>query len=211
MRKIDRWLQRWRWRMAKPWIPRGGKVLDIGCHEGEFFNYLGDRIGHGVGLDPLAPNRQMPRFRLLSQWFTQSLDFPDRSFDAITLLATLEHIPDKRSLPRECHRLLRPGGRVILTVPSPHVDILVAWLRVLHLADGMSIEQHHDFRPAETFGLFLPSQFLLEHFERFQMGLNNLFVFRTCTESGFRIQNHCGNQGAPFVQTDEMKSKINRK
>jgi SAM-dependent methyltransferase len=169
--------------MAKPWIPHGSRVLDIGCHQGEFFDYLGDWILYGVGIDPLAPIRTTSRYQLLPQWFSGRLDVLGGSFDAITLLATLEHIPEKGGLIRECFRLLRPGGRVILTVPSPHVDAVVAWLRVMRLADGMSIEQHHDFRPIETLQLFLRNQFVLEKHERFQMGLNNLFVFRLGSEN----------------------------
>jgi len=164
--------------VAKPWILQGSHLLDIGCHQGEFLDYLGARISSGVGLDPLAPNRQTPRYQLLSQRFTDSVNFPDGTFDAITLLATLEHIQDKGKLPLNCHRLLRAEGRVILTVPSPMVDVIVTCLRFLRLADGMSVEQHHDYPPAETSPLFLRHQFVIEHHRRFQLGLNHLFVFR---------------------------------
>src|SRR5262245_40133292 len=125
MRCIDRVLQKWRARMARPWIPDGARVLDIGCHQGEFLASLGDRIGPSVGLDPLTEPQTAPRYRLLRQLFTPPTEFPDESFDAVVMLATLEHIRDKEPLARECWRLLRPGGRIIITVPSGFADRIV--------------------------------------------------------------------------------------
>jgi glycosyltransferase involved in cell wall biosynthesis len=103
--------------------------------------------------------------------------FEDASFDVVVLLATLEHIRDKEGLVQECHRLVRRDGRVIVTVPSPHVDHLLAALSALRLIDGMALEEHHGFAPAATPSLFLAAGFHLEHSQRFQLGLNHLFVF----------------------------------
>ena len=183
MRKADRWLQRWRFRMARPWILPDSHLLDIGCHQGEFFDFLGKSISRGIGLDPLAITRQTPRYHVLPLCFKTPLAYPDESFDVITLLATLEHMPQKETLPHECWRLLRPEGRVILTVPSPHVDLIVAGLQWLRLADGMSLEQHHQFQPAETLPLFFRHSFRLLCRRRFQLGLNQLFVFYKQTNS----------------------------
>jgi hypothetical protein len=94
------------------------------------------------------------------------------------MLATLEHIRDKGPLSRECYRLLRPGGRVIITVPSLWVDEIIAVLRFLRLMDGMSLEEHHGFAPRTTPQIFARSGCALECWRRFQLGLNHLFVFR---------------------------------
>jgi SAM-dependent methyltransferase len=110
--------------------------------------------------------------------FREPAPFADASFDVVVMLATLEHIPDKAPLARECYRLLRPGGRAIVTVPSLWVDLAVALLCRLRLADGMSLEEHHGFEPRDTQPLFVGQGFALECWQRFQMGLNHLFVFR---------------------------------
>jgi SAM-dependent methyltransferase len=178
MRFLDRILQRWRARRARSWVPRGGRVLDIGCHQGEFLNSLGDRIQASIGLDPLTSAAGSNRHWLLPMAFSEPLTFPDGTFDAIVLLATLEHIRDKEPLARECFRLLRAGGRIIITVPSPRVDQIVGLLHRLHLADGMSLEEHHGFDPSTTPEIFLEQGFILEHHARFQLGLNHLYVFR---------------------------------
>jgi 2-polyprenyl-3-methyl-5-hydroxy-6-metoxy-1,4-benzoquinol methylase len=94
------------------------------------------------------------------------------------MLATLEHIREVDPLARECRRMLRPNGRVIITVPSPRVDQVLQILRLVRLVDGMSLEEHHGFNPFETPDLFVRHGFEMEHCRRFQMGLNHLFVFK---------------------------------
>jgi SAM-dependent methyltransferase len=178
MRVFDRVLQRWRARVARRWVRPGANVLDIGCHQGEFLHQLGDAIGPSVGMDPLATPPGGPHYQLVPQAFREPLPFADATFDAVVMLATLEHITDKAPLARECYRLLRPAGRVILTVPSPWVDLAVMLLCRLRLADGMSLDEHHGFDPRATGPLFAQHGFTLECWRRFQLGLNHLFIFR---------------------------------
>jgi len=47
----------------------------------------------------------------------QALAFKDATFDAIKITEVLEHVPDTASALRECHRVLRPGGRLVATAP----------------------------------------------------------------------------------------------
>ncbi|MGP0064401.1 MAG: methyltransferase domain-containing protein [Isosphaeraceae bacterium] len=178
MRYLDRFLQNWRAKVARPWIPSGSQVLDVGCHQGEFLKSLGDQIGPSIGIDPLASLQEGPRYRILPETFHEPVPFSDRSFDTIVLLATLEHIRDKEPLGCECQRLLRPGGRVIITVPSPFVDRIIDMLTHLRLADGMSLDEHHGYDPRSTPELFERHGLFLEHHGTFQCGLNHLFVFR---------------------------------
>ncbi len=178
MRIVDRVLQRWRGRMARPWVRRGAKVLDIGCHRGEFLASLGSHIGPSIGMDPLAPAASTPRYRLRPELFTPPTPFADGSFDLVVMLATLEHIPDKDALGRECFRVLRPGGRILVTVPSPWVDHILVVLCRLGLTDGMSLDEHHGFNPLTSPQVFGRHGFQLEHWQPFQLGLNHLFVLR---------------------------------
>lgn len=178
MKTGDYLIQLWRMRVAAHWIPRGGSVLDIGCHQGEFLSWLGENIAPSVGFDPLYREDLHPKkHRFFAQNFPEGASLEPNSFDAITLLATLEHIHDKASIAGESARLLRPGGRVIITVPSPLVDKILDFLIRLRIVDGMSLEEHHGFLPDELPGIFIPAGFRLEKKQRFQFGLNNLYVF----------------------------------
>ncbi len=154
-------------------------MLDIGCHQGEMFRLLAGRIGQSVGIDPLARPVKGPDFRLLAMGFSGQLPFPEASFDVITLLATLEHMQEKDALAESSRRLLVPLGRTVITVPQPAVEWLLGLLVATRLADGMSLEEHHGFNPADTERLFCSRGFTLEHHSRFQLGMNNLFVFRS--------------------------------
>jgi SAM-dependent methyltransferase len=178
MRLFDRLLQAWRARVARHWVRPGASVLDIGCHQGEFLASLGTRIGPSVGLDPLAPEVATPQYRLMRRDTSALAEMPDASFDAVVMLATLEHIRDKEPLAAECRRLLRPGGRVIITVPAPVVDRIVDVLVRLKLADGMSLDEHHGFDPRDTPAIFGRGGLELETSRRFQLGCNHLYVLR---------------------------------
>jgi SAM-dependent methyltransferase len=165
-------------RVAGRWIPPGSRVLDIGCHQGEFLLWLGEKVCPGVGLDPLfRESSSSTKHQFFARNFQEGLPFADQSFDVVVLLATIEHIHEKSTVAEESARLLRPGGRVIITVPSPLVDGILDILLFLRLVDGMSLEEHHGFLPDELPDIFIPSGFRLEKKRKFQLGLNNLYVF----------------------------------
>lgn len=138
---------------------------------------LGKDLGAGVGVDPEPPPLARDRWWLLPIPFREPLPFAAASFDAVVLLATLEHMPHKLGVARERLRILRPGGRVIVTVPGLWVDLLLAILVRLRLADGMDLGSHHGFDPRQARPLFEGQGFILDHARRFQLGLNHLFVW----------------------------------
>jgi SAM-dependent methyltransferase len=48
------------------------------------------------------------------------LEFPDRSFDAVTMFDVIEHVPDDRRALGEAFRVLKPGGYLLLSTPNEH-------------------------------------------------------------------------------------------
>lgn len=177
MKPLDRFLQRWRARVAAPWVPAGARLLDVGCADGVLIARLGERIESAVGVDPDAQARRSGRTEIRRETFPGGEPFADASFDCVALLAVLEHVPDPAALARECHRVLAPGGRVVLTVPHPLVDRILEVLMALRLLDGMEAEAHHGFDPAATVPVFEGAGFRTRARRRFQLGLNRLFVF----------------------------------
>lgn len=179
MKPLDRFIQRWRMRKALRFIPPRGRVIDVGAHEGELFQALGDKLVRGFGVEPLRRETlKAERFSVEPGYFP-SVRPAEGGWDAITMLAVLEHIPteEQPSLAAACSELLRPGGRVIITVPAKAVDHILAILSFAKLIDGMSLEQHYGFEPADTERIFAAPAFRLMHRSRFQGGLNHLFVF----------------------------------
>ena len=185
MTLLDRALQQWRIRKAATFLKPGDRVLDIGCADGTLFRLV-HWLGESVGMDPdfqLDHAAELPNVRFIRGLFPQALlteKWPRMVFDAITMLAVLEHItPDQHpALVSGCARLLRQGGRLIITVPSPVVDHVLAVLTTMRLVHGMSLEQHHGFEPHQTAAIFSERGFQPIAHHRFQLGLNNLFVFQ---------------------------------
>lgn len=177
MTKIDRLLQRWRFAKAARFIPNGARVLDIGSDDGAMFEYLGERLGRGVGIDPAAPARSNGRWVVIGGRFPE--DVPGGRFDVITALAVLEHISDDAlaSFRDACIERLEPGGRFIATVPSPAVDRILHVLERFKLIHGMALHEHHGFEATSTPQVFSAPELRLMRARRFQLGLNHLFVF----------------------------------
>ncbi len=181
MTRLDRFIQNWRMRRAAAYIPAGARVIDVGAYHGEFFTYLGDRLTEGFGVEPLLTEKTVsPRHTIYPGYFPAVQPAPAAGYwDAVTMLAVLEHIPPAQQIliAEASARLLRPGGRVIITVPSPAVDAILATLRFFRLINGMSLEQHYGFNPSDTLRVFAAPHFRLYRRETFQLGLNHLFVF----------------------------------
>jgi 2-polyprenyl-3-methyl-5-hydroxy-6-metoxy-1,4-benzoquinol methylase len=181
MKFTDRILQRWRIAKVRRFIPPESKILDIGSADGALFQQLGIRVAPGsLGVDPtLAHKTSVCGCELLPGYFPEAVPPAAGPFDVITMLAVLEHFPPAAyaSLREGCERLLQPGGKLLITVPSPQVDRILEVLKFFRLVDGMSLEEHHGYRVEQTVEIFSTPQFQLIRSKSFQLGLNNLFVF----------------------------------
>lgn len=173
MTPLDRALQRVRERVAMRHIPRGARLLDVGCADGSLLRAVASRVNEGVGIDVRAPIGDP---RLHRGRFPDDLHV-EGPFDVITMLAVFEHLSetDRVRAVDACRLLLRPGGRVVVTVPAPVVDHIIDVLRAVRVLHGMDIEAHHGYRPQDTPRHF--AGFALRTHERFELGLNHLYVF----------------------------------
>ncbi len=109
----------------------GQSLLDMGCGSGPFALFLAHQAGVRVvalDLDPECvawQNRGATRLGLSSTSFSavegdsRALPYPDEEFDLVLNLGSIEHIPDDGDIiaAREMSRVLKPGGRAILTIP----------------------------------------------------------------------------------------------
>ncbi len=96
-------------------------MLDIGSGDGVLFRRLGGALGPSLGIDPtLKADTTFGEHRLVAGFFPKDLPVTP-TFDVITMLAVLEHFPSSEypNLRRGCLDLLKPGGLVVITVPSP--------------------------------------------------------------------------------------------
>lgn len=98
-----------------------GRLLDVGCGNGSFLATMRGLGWEVVGVEPDAEAAKLAQERFeipVSLGTLEDARLPDRSFDAVTLCQVIEHLPDPFALLRECRRVLRPGGRVVVITPS---------------------------------------------------------------------------------------------
>ncbi len=100
---------------------RPGRLLDVGCGDGIFLARM-RKCGwdvEGVDVDAKAIEHGKAKYGLrLHCGDLASVRLPDSSFDAVTLSHVVEHIPDPTELLKEVRRILKPGGRLVLTTPN---------------------------------------------------------------------------------------------
>ncbi len=104
--------------------PSERKILDVGCGTGAMSTRL-QEWGSVVSMDfsPLALQFSQRRgVKHLVGADAMQLPFASCGFDTIVSMDVLEHIPDDKLALKEFYRVLRPGGRVLLSVPAyPHL------------------------------------------------------------------------------------------
>lgn len=111
-----------------------GEVLDVGCGSKPYRAHL--PASRYVGLEIDTP-RTRANFAADAYYDGRTLPFPDGSFDAVLCSQVFEHVFAPEEFLREIHRVLRPGGRLLLAVPF-------VW---------DEHEQPHDFARYSSFGL----------------------------------------------------------
>ncbi len=174
---VDSFLESLRFAKAKPHIPKGACLLDIGAGDGAFLRHLNGHIHIGVGIDAnLTQSAEFEDYHLVKGYFPDDFD-TNKTFDVITMLATVEHIP-MGMLPKVvdmCWDYLKPSGQVVITVPHPRMDGLLDFLKTCRIVEGFSMHQHYGFDPECLPDIF--NRWQLVQRERWGFGCNNLFLF----------------------------------
>ena len=103
-------------------LPRGAKILDAPCGDGEVSIELA-KLGFEISAvdmgDELLPEaRAALANRFCIADMTRPLPWPDASFDLILCVEGIEHLEDAFAFLREMHRLLKPSGILIVTTPN---------------------------------------------------------------------------------------------
>lgn len=136
--------------MYLPSLP-SGRLLDVGCGSGEKLQLMQD-LGwqvEGVDIDPVAVGSARAKGLHVHLGPLGGQNYPDNYFDAIIMSHLIEHVYNPLGLFSECHRILKPGGRLVVITPNSdswmHKIFKKSWLaldppRHLHIFSLMSLQ-----------------------------------------------------------------------
>ncbi|MEU6091375.1 methyltransferase domain-containing protein [Streptomyces sp. NPDC047085] len=132
----------------------GDRVLDVGCGTGCLTRHMAARVGRDgsvTGVDPSPPVLDYARGRkprsgsarcAYQEGIAESLDQPDASYDTVVTSLMLHHLPEdlRPTALREMHRVLRPGGRLLVVEFRPPKSAIGRHL--VHGGAGRAMAHH---------------------------------------------------------------------
>lgn len=142
------------WRLYEAEVVRdrlraGGDALDLGCGDGSLTPILLDAAGParwtGVDLEAreVAFAAGAGWYRGVAAASAEDLPFGDRAFDLVFANSALEHMSDLESVLAEIARTLRPGGRLVFTVPASTFHEVLLWPRLLRAVGGRRVAERY--------------------------------------------------------------------
>ncbi len=140
----------------------GKKVLDVGCGGGILSEAMARRGAQVTGIDMGEAPLSVARLHLLEsglevdyrQITAESLaEESPETFDVVTCLEMLEHVPDPASVIRACHRMVKPGGQVFFSTinrnPKAYALAIVGAEYLLQLLPRGTHDYKKFIRPSE--------------------------------------------------------------
>ena len=165
LEKVERehWYYAGKRELVREWIGRTGALqrdsllLDCGAGTGIFAETMRGDCRVRV-LDDHAESLVILRRRFSAEEIIEGsatkIPLPPASCDVATALDVLEHIPDDQGTVNEMHRVLRPGGCAVVTVPAM-MSLWSDWDEVLH--------HQRRYKADELRALFAPGQWEILH------------------------------------------------
>jgi len=103
-------------------LPNSAPVLEVGCGDASFTADLANHFSGVTAIDisagQIAENAaRFPGIKFLQHDVAERFPFADGTFEVIWCSEVLEHLFDPAFALREMHRILKPGGRLLATVP----------------------------------------------------------------------------------------------
>lgn len=167
-------------------VPRRSElnVLDLGCgYHAVYLRAMYPRLCAGVGIDFQVSEeaQKIPGLHFVLDSIESALPrLPDEEFDVILFISVLEHVSDGLSVLKDCHRVLKPGGLLMINVPTwlakPVLEFSAFHLNTSPRGDMEDHKMYYDKRtlwPLLVRAGFKPSQIRLRY-RNFRMTLFGL-------------------------------------
>lgn len=105
-----------------------GNVLEVGCGEGRGVGVLMEKASAFTAVDKIKPvidglQKRFPAGKFIAMNIPPLGGLPDNTFDFVVSFQVIEHIEDDALYLREIHRVLKPGGKVLITTPNRSMSL----------------------------------------------------------------------------------------
>ena len=156
-----------------------GDVLEIGTGAGYGIEIVAPHASSFLTLDKIEPAGERPPFPHVEmrQAVVPPLDLPSGSFDYVISFQVIEHIKHDMELVREVHRVLRPGGKFILTTPNIRMTLTRnPWHVREYNPDQLRNLLGSAFASVEALGVF-GNERIMEYYEKNRRGVRRITRF----------------------------------
>lgn len=166
-------------------------IADLGCGpEIRFYKYLrsnGVKLKKYYGVDPLIKKNVVSKFKkkkninFVTKPLVKKVALKSNSVDYVVGFAFFEHIDHPKEILAEAYRILKPGGKVILTVPSDMAQPFLEFMsHKLKIISRREIEEHKQYFNKESLMKIIPKGVKKKNVKHryFEFGLNNLLVIK---------------------------------
>ncbi len=178
------------WPEIKPlikYVKENNRILDLGCGNGRLFSLFKDKKVEYIGLDSCQELIEIARKKLQVKFIVGdalNLPFQNNEFDVVFGVALLHHIPSeqfRQKVLKECRRVLKPGGFLIVTCWNLWQPRLMLKYRIWPMIFGWrsrNLDWKDIFIPWK-----LPNRSLLRYYHAFTLRELKRLVWR----AGFEI------------------------
>lgn len=159
----------------------GERLIDFGCGaEPVLLRKASPFIRWGIGIDYDAIPLREGNIIVRKDTVVDAFPVPNESASAVSMTAVLEHfsVEDARRILQACYKVLIPGGRVILTTPTPEGKwVLEPVARFTPLVAKAEVLDHKQYYSKTDIAMLAQSAgFSMAEYTRFELGGNSVAV-----------------------------------
>ena len=181
--RLDNIIASIRYGKVKKYIPKDGIIVDIGCgQKGDFLMRSKKKIRKGYGIDLKIDSKTIDNIEFINNVEMKKFPIKKESIDVVFLNAVLEHLHDPRKILKDCLKLLKPNGLIVLTTPAPCSKLLLEFMAYkLHIINELEIQDHvHYYSKKDIKKLVkkLSNKAKLIKYRKFELGLNSIIVIK---------------------------------
>lgn len=158
-----------------------GDVLELGCGEGRGVELLAPLAKSYVGIDKIGDVIGRLREKFPNNKFEQAVfppfPFEENVFDTVVTFQVIEHIKDDDTFIKEIYRVLKPGGRALITTPNIKMTLSRnPWHIREYTAEQLTALCKKYFDKVEMMGI-AGSPRVMEYHEKNRMSVNRIMRF----------------------------------